>query len=613
MKRFLLIAWLLTTSIASAAEPVSTFIQTSRIGTDIKCSEEAPNLIEIRLGDRIVRVRLTHLASTPILSQGDICVAFLRSLKRELEAKKETQLEIELYERDRQFQNDADEDDIPSLMIESGALEKKCIEMGYCVPGAFGRFDAREEIRSCNPRFSFSKLWKRIKPRFLKTAMTPIDRVDVELFPFTGFGQEMLAEAKSLEPGQLLLASTMSIGQQAVGELVGKLTEADSGAFLAADAGLLLAEQQSSVLKLSQMQNRLYVLPMTRDTSFSAFYHWKMFVRSSGSESILTSMNLTNPLKVGYTDALYRFHDPAVAAELRKLIIDAAASQCEVPEDFRCMAAALAQKPEDAPAWGELFRKGCDHFNQIRSTVAAGDQRRFFLEPYDSDLPAVIASLIDNARSEVILLTHQLFFRGIEYPITQALKRGVRVRVLTYEDTALDSRLAQSVVLTVDPEKLHSKLPSPHMKALMIDRKLMFFGTGNFTYNGLENGKELFAQTTDKNAIDIMLQVARSLERSTEQAKRVIVPVGRPAERQLVVLPVTKNAEPAPLEPETADLIRRYTFALPEQWQKKFVEVTREGRDILTRCDLNEMIFLSIDDFTACVQQENEGEGKANY
>ena len=603
MKKLILISFLLFAERVSAAEPITVFIQTSRIGIDLKCSEEAPNLIEILLSDKMARVHLSHLTSTPILSQGDICVAFLRALRQQLEAKNERRLELQLYQRDSHFQKDDEEDALPSLMTESGTLEQKCLELGYCNPGLFGRFKAREEIRSCNPRFSFQKLWRRMKPRFLDTKLTPIDRVDVELFPFTGFSQEMLAEAKALEPGQFLLASTMSIGQQAVGELVGKLTEADSGAFMAADAGLLLAEPQSSVLKLSRMQSRLHILPMTRDSSFSAFYHWKMFVRSSGSESILTSMNLTNPLRVGYTDALYRFHNPEVAAELRNLLIEAASSQCKVPEDFGCMATALQQKPEDGPQWAEMFHNACKEFQKIGGLKSAKPERKYFLEPYDSDLPKVITSLIDEAQSEVVILTHQLFFRGIEYSITQALKRGVRVRIITYEETALDSRLAQSVVLTVDPAKLQSKLPSPHMKVLMVDRKQMFFGTGNFTYNGLENGKELFALTSDQNAIATMLQVARSLERSTESAKRVIPPIGRPAARQLVVLPLTKLQEPAPLDPKSSELLHAHTAAMPEQWQKKFVEVTAEGRNALSECGLDEMIFVSFDDYVDCFRR----------
>ncbi len=611
MKRWLFLCSLFLIGASQPPESITVFVETAKIGTDLACSEESASMIRVQVGERTVHVRLAHLASTPIVGQGDTCAAFLRDLKRSLQAKGVRRLEIPLHYVNTALEDDDSPDALPHRMIDGGVLEQKCEELGYCVSGFFKILRAKTELRECNPAFSMSRLWDRIRPRFLNTSVVPISRVQVELFPFTAFTDELIREATSLREGQSLLASTMSIGQQAVGETVGRLTQADRTAFMTADAGLLLREENSSVLALSAMQSRLQILPMTRNDAFSAFYHWKILVRNDGAESVVTSMNLSSPAKISYTDAVYRFDDAHVADELRHLLVAAIREQCEAAADFECMKNVLQSKPEEGEKWSTLFRSACESFRTSYQIDAPEPHRRHFYQPHDSDLPAVIARLVGEANSEVIILTYQLTYRGIEAALTKARRRGVTVRIIASEETALDPKLDEEVSLAVDSRRFHSALPSPHMKVLLVDRRKMLFGTGNFTYGGLEKARELFAVTEDVNAITTMLQVARSLERAAPPEKRVISSIGKLAERQVVAPPLTPEGGVIPASPATEEIVARYTEPLSTQRQVNFLQVRSEARERLKDCGLGEMIFISRDEFADCLAETSLVEKRA--
>lgn len=48
-------------------------------------------------------------------------------------------------------------------------------------------------------------------------------------------------------------------------------------------------------------------------------------------------------------------------------------------------------------------------------------------------------------------------------------------------------------------ELRHIKIPKklPHTKAILIDQKALFWGTGNFTTNGIDSLREIFLLTSD--------------------------------------------------------------------------------------------------------------------
>ena len=167
--------------------------------------------------------------------------------------------------------------------------------------------------------------------------------------------------------------------------------------------------------------------------------------------------------------------------------------------------------------------------------------------------------------------------------------RGVRSIAYIAKASPFQDPLEKKLISVHELSQKPRNIPAPHMKAVVIDRELMLFGTGNFTHAGLRGSNELFAVTRDKKAIASLLQFAASLENSRSPSSSIFFDIDK-AENPWLVLAAGSNA-------------RASAFLAPPMsgFRQHYQELTPKGRKRLERCQLQHAVFIPEEDFKLCL------------
>ena len=136
-------------------------------------------------------------------------------------------------------------------------------------------------------------------------------------------------------------------------------------------------------------------------------------------------------------------------------------------------------------------------------------------------------------------------------------------------------------------------MPEPHMKSMIVDRSRMFFGTGNFTENGFNDARELFAVTDDRRAISQVLQMAASFLHGYQPERRESF--GLPAVHEPWV--VLENTQVS-VRAEAQSL--PHTEIAQEPWLLHYRKVDADYVPRLKECGLDHLLLIPEADFMAC-------------
>ena len=134
-----------------------------------------------------------------------------------------------------------------------------------------------------------------------------------------------------------------------------------------------------------------------------------------------------------------------------------------------------------------------------RPTFPVGTQ--LIVEPYAHATPYLHA--IAAARSRIDVEMYELTDFQVEQALMNAALRGVQVRVLLDKhpyDTN-PARVAQTANRLqqggVQVRFAPSRFPYDHAKTMVVDGKVAFIGSANFTYSGLDTNREYDVETSD--------------------------------------------------------------------------------------------------------------------
>lgn len=120
-----------------------------------------------------------------------------------------------------------------------------------------------------------------------------------------------------------------------------------------------------------------------------------------------------------------------------------------------------------------------------------------------NDVPYELEKLIATAESTVLLVAYSLDLDGIIESLNSAVRRGIFV-----EAVVDDSSVTRTLAKTPQFRLLTDRSPALiHAKLLIIDDRLLVFGTGNFSQSGLVGDSNIFMTTDDKGIVRAFTEV----------------------------------------------------------------------------------------------------------
>ena len=554
-------------------------ISSHQLKNILSCSGEAQANLRFVLERETFTAPFKELLSTAIIPPTTVCNIFLQTWLSELRTEPEHQFKFHLSPLARNKHTF----DFPQLL-------NRCRELGYCVKTVIDWVGARETLLSCQPKHTVSSLFSLVRPKLLKANYQKIPKVEVLLFPFESFHQHV--NHQSDQSGYTYI-STMTLGSRSALRFAERMKENNRHSFLMLDAALLLADLRLEKLTdaFAQHQN-ISVFPMTKGYDFESIHHWKMILGESNNDpSILSSMNFSTPERTPLLDFSYRFLNNSVTKELRYHFDRAIRLQCDRRSDFNCAVDFAARDETLRSKLSAILSTSCQRYLSTVPRPPKPDSK-FFMQPQDTDLEALVVDLIDSANESVVLFSHKFTLEKVLAALKRAEQRGVEV--LLFTSTTPPFGTIPAFIFHPQREGFFKGFPAPHMKALVVDRKELFFGTGNFSYNAFQSAREFFAITDDQEAIDQVLSLVPSLLGAYRQPYNFVVQAT--LESQWIVLSEnTLNSIGIP------HWLRSKTEHQRSYWMKKYRKVKAELRKILVPCKLNQHLFITEETFRNCV------------
>jgi len=630
---FIAVYLLILLPLACAEPGVSLSIPVSELKERIICSEDYLKTLEITVeqvgsasndgkSEKTYLVQLPELVSSPVINSQLICDVFLQrwiaNLREESKTPGHDSITLELQSPPSGSMVRTTEGEYLMHFTSSEPLSG-CRKLGLCLTSMLDLPWINDQLVSCTPHLGLSRLINSVAPRVMVANYRLIPHVDVKVFPLKPFA-ELIAEHGLASNPPVLFTSTMTIGYGSFRRLQKSLGSLTMPTFMLFDAGLSLIAGQEGVATDqgidAKTESSIFPVPITTGATFDNIHHWKALVGANGIESAITGMNISTPANTLYLDLIYSFKEPAVARELQRYLEDAIAQQCESQEQFRCLSKfVLGETPRQQRLTKQLA-DSCARFANYRANLiqsqslvpAPQSSRRYFLQPQTDDLEQLVVELIDNAQSDIVLLSHKLTLTRVIEALNRAKVRGVNVFVMT----AMRPRLGKVAIpnFVFFPERLPKDLwlPPPHVKALVIDGQKLFFGSGNFTNNGFKESRELFAMTEDPTAAAAVISIANEYRRFFQPQLTSGTPgieaSGPP--RRLVVMQ-DSEIEPSLRSKATANhspLVMNYSEPAKEPWLVHYRNILPQADEFLRRCALEHASFIPLKEFEDCLDKE---------
>jgi phosphatidylserine/phosphatidylglycerophosphate/cardiolipin synthase-like enzyme len=142
-------------------------------------------------------------------------------------------------------------------------------------------------------------------------------------------------------------------------------------------------------------------------------------------------------------------------------------------------------------AMEEILTRGCRSFFEdktIQNLSSRSAEANRLIWAGRQNIPATIISALESARISVAATVNQ-----VNQPeVLQAFEGITGIPSMLYV-----GELAPNDTVSKIYQRIKMPEVSPHAKAISIDNKILFWGTGNFTTNGLNSLREIFLSTSD--------------------------------------------------------------------------------------------------------------------
>ncbi len=320
--------------------------------------------------------------------------------------------------------------------------------------------------------------------------------------PLVRLGDEAVSLIEQVEDDIVILSSmTASTNEvRRIKELSAK--KKNVRVILVLDALNMVDDSVSELLKLAN--DKFTLLPVPRSRTSPSNYHIKGAVAYNAKRFVFSSANLRNHdgpdllMDLGFSG-----QSAEISGALGKSLLEQVDSACQDDAFLECMLdVAFDPGSLESHLFRRNFNQSCQFARSSRALAKLRTQKvdRFFVTPLEQDLVSLTVKMIGSAKKSIAIAADQISHpKVIEALRTRAKEiQNIRIVVGRLEPSSplLLAPLIKSLVMVPD------QMPMlPHAKALIIDRKTLLFGTGNFTLTGLSNERELFGTTANPSLV----------------------------------------------------------------------------------------------------------------
>lgn len=479
------------------ANEINFTLSSEKYTQKISCYQEEERLFNFINNNTSYLVELPSLATSPIINSALTCRMFLNSLGRKLTStKKKILISLTKEEDNYRFKN--------------SAFEDECITLGFCKRDFLDHNKISNKLKTCWPKLDANEVLEKWKPKFKNTEYRIVKNVNIKLFPEYNFANEVKNHIKESRNTYL---STMSLGSGITKDLYNSIP-IDKNIHLLLDANVLFASSQEYLLTKYFSNKSLYAIPTTSGRLFDTVYHLK-FVVSDSKKSAITSMNLSTPEKTKFIDAIYEFDNQEIKEELIQIFNSYKSKQCNSPSDYRCLVDFLNKDRSETKKLHSVLDRSCELYKESNNSLNVTNP--YLIKTQTSDIEKIVSNLIKNAKDEIIILSHKFKLDNVHKLIENKREEGLKTKIYTTVKPPFYTSKDKKNIHYTSSKKIKNKIFDPHLKVMLIDRKLLFFGTGNFTYNAFNSASEIFAITDDIKAIKTIEKISNDLNKVFEK------------------------------------------------------------------------------------------------
>jgi phosphatidylserine/phosphatidylglycerophosphate/cardiolipin synthase-like enzyme len=127
----------------------------------------------------------------------------------------------------------------------------------------------------------------------------------------------------------------------------------------------------------------------------------------------------------------------------------------------------------------------------------------------DREIKPKLIELITNAKQSIDIEVFILSDWDVIKALKRASSRGIKVRIIL-DPIVRENHYTFDKFLDSSAEIRFYHIRRPaifHRKFILIDNKTLLIGSSNFSYNGLENNKEIMVKITDGKIVDSIRKI----------------------------------------------------------------------------------------------------------
>jgi hypothetical protein len=331
--------------------------------------------------------------------------------------------------------------------------------------------------------------------------------------PGSNMAAEIMRMTESMRDTTVVV-STMQWSVSQLKLLKEHFTSRNIKAYVIGDLHVWLSGERRKPRDLTNFNDdKFIIIPAYSTPRHNSSHHVKgAVVANKEGDFIFTSSNLTSGDESVLQEFGVRGKSLEFAGDWLAVLRDLVTDYCVDRKRLSCVVPHYVQKNDIFNLEiEEALTGGCRAFfadDTLRGLYSDRESKNRMVWAGKYDVSATILSFIKSAKTSVKATVNQLN----RPEIIKGFESIDGIPAMLY----VGSNITQESFFKNTPLK-HVKLSSrlPHAKAILTDDKTLFWGTGNFTNNGLSSLREIFFATSDQAVVKAFRDYYESIEKKS--------------------------------------------------------------------------------------------------
>ena len=287
-------------------------------------------------------------------------------------------------------------------------------------------------------------------------------------------------------------------------------------AYVIGDLHVWLSGQRRKPRELTQFNDEKFIIiPAYSTPRHTTSHHIKgAVIANKQGDFIFTSSNLTSGDESVLQEFGIRGKSLDFAGDWLAVVRDLVVDYCVDRKRLSCLMPQYVQQNDIFNLEiEEALTRGCRAFfedDTLRRLYSDRESKNRMIWAGRNNISATILNFIKSAKTSVKATVNQLNkreiingFEGVD---------GIPAMLYVGSNVTQESFFKKAPLKQV---KMSKRLP--HAKAILTDDKTLFWGTGNFTTNGLTSLREIFFATSDPSVVKAFKDYYEDIEKHTDR------------------------------------------------------------------------------------------------